>query len=195
MNNDMILKLYNRPQTVFTIDEIAQLFPAISYESLRDRLYYFNKIGKLKHPRQGMYAKQTFNILELANKIYTPSYISLETVLTKAGVVFQYYEKVFLVTYITRSVMVNNAEIQYRQLKEGILTNMQGVEYKEGYFIASLERAFLDAVYIYKNYHFDNLGALNWEKVEALQSIYTNKAFEKRVGEYYKLFKEEYGKD
>lgn len=194
MDKDLILKLYSRPETVFTIDEISQLFPDISYESLRDRLYYFTKTGKLKRLHQGIYAKKDYNLLELANKLYKPSYISLETVLAKKGVVFQYYKTIFAVSYLTRSVKLDDIKIQYRQIKGEILTNPQGVECQKGYFIATLERAFLDAVYIYKNYHFDNLGVIDWDKVAELKDSYGSKAFKKRVEEYFKLYKEDDGK-
>lgn len=193
MNNDVILKLYSKPETVFTLNEITQLFPDIPYESIRDRLYYFTKVGKLKRLHQGIYAKADYNPYELANKLYKPSYISLETVLSAGNVVFQYYETIFAVSYLTRTVTVNNVPVQYRQIKGEILTNTEGIEQKNGYFIATLERAFLDAVYIYKNYHFDNLGAINWERVESLKKIYKSKAFEKRIEGYNKDYKEDYG--
>lgn len=194
MDNDVILTLYSRPETVFTMDELSQFFPDIPYKNLKDRLYYFAKAGKLKRPKQGIYAKTAYNPLELANKLYKPSYISLETVLFKGAVVFQYYETIFLVSYLTRSVKVGDTKIQYRQLKDDILTNLSGVEAKEGYFIASFERAFLDAVYIYKNYYFDNLGRIDWGKVMELKKIYESRAFEKRVEEYYTWYKKDYGK-
>lgn len=193
MSNNIILQLYSRPQTIFSLDEVSQLFPDLTYESIRDRLYYFTKVGKLKRLHQGIYAKEGYNPLELANKLYKPSYISLETVLAKGNVVFQYYETIFAVSYLTRTVEASDISIQYRQIKGEILTNTEGIEQKEGYFIATLERAFLDAVYIYKNYHFDNLGAIDWKKVESLKKIYKNKAFEKRVEEYYKDYREDYG--
>lgn len=194
MNSDLILQLYSRPETVFTIDEVSQLFPNIAHKSIRDRLYYFTKVGKLKRLHHGIYAKKEYNPLELANKLYRPSYISLETVLAKEGVVFQYYETIFVVSYLTREVKLNEISIQYRQIKGNVLTNTQGVEQKSGYFIATLERAFLDAVFIYKNYHFDNLGVINWEKVNELKKLYDNKNFEKRIEEYSKLYQEDYGK-
>lgn len=193
MNNDIVLKLYSRPETVFTLREISQLFPDIAYESIRDRLYYFAKVGKLQRLHQGIYAKSNYNPFELANKLYTPSYISLETVLGEGNVVFQYYTTIFAVSYLTRTVTINDTSIQYRQIKEEVLTNLHGIEQRNGYFIATLERAFLDAVYIYKNYHFDNLGAVNWEKVEELKHIYKSKTFEKRVEEYCKDYKGDYG--
>ena len=192
MNTDIILKLYSRPETVFTVDEVCQLFPETAYESVRDRLYYFTKVGKLKRLHQGIYGKKDYNPLELVNKLYKPSYISLETVLAREGVVFQYYETLFAVTYLTRTVIVGDIKIQYRQIKPEVLTNMEGIEHKNGYFIASLERSFCDAVYIYKNYHFDNLGGLDWKKVKSIQGIYKNRAFEKRVDSYYRDYKEDY---
>lgn len=194
MNNDFILQLYSKPETVFTVSEIAQQFPEIPYESLRDRLYYFSKAGKLSHLHQGLYAKKTYNPFELVNKLYTPSYISLETVLVKAGIVFQYYETVFAVTYLTRSIAIDTVSVQYRKIKSDVLTNTQGLEQRTGYFMASPERAFLDAVYIYKNYHFDNLGPIDWQKVDSLKNIYASKAFEKRLAGYYKLYKKDYAK-
>lgn len=193
MSDDVILKLYSNPSTVFTLDEISLLLPDIEYKNLRDRLYYFTKVGKLIRLRYGVYAKKDYNPFELANKLYKPSYISLETVLAK-GVVFQYYERIFAVSYLTREVEVGDITIQYRRIRKDILTNMAGIEEKDNYFIASLERAFLDAVFIYKDYHFDNLGSLNWEKVFALASSYRSIAFSKRVKSYYKDYQEEYAK-
>lgn len=192
MNNDIILRLYSSPQTVFTLDEISLIFPQIPYENLRSSIRYFTNAGKLKRVRQGVYAKMNYNPFELANKLYKPSYISFETVLAK-GVVFQYYETIFLASYLTREVKVDGINIQYRQIKGDVLTNLEGIEQKDSYFIATIERAFLDAVYVYKNYHFDNLGGVDWEKVEQLKKIYHNKAFEKRVEEYYKDYKEDDG--
>lgn len=186
MNSDLILTLYSKPQTVFTLNEISLYFPKISYQNLRSRLRYFTNAGKLKRLHQGIYAKNEYNPLELANKLYTPSYISLETVLAKAGVIFQHYNTIFLVSYLSREVTIENTKIQYRQIKDAALTNRAGVEEKEGYFIATVERAFLDAVFIYKNYYFDNLDPLNWENVMELKGIYNNYRFEKRLERYKK---------
>lgn len=194
MSDDLLLTIYQRPGTVFTVDEISQFVPGITYKHLKDRLYYFTKAGKLKRLKTGIYAKKDYNPMELANKLYKPSYISLETVLLKGGVVFQYYETIFLASYLTRSVQIGDLNIQYRRIRGDILTNPMGIEVKEGYYIATLERAFLDAVYIYKNYFFDNLGALDWKKIDELKKAYNSKAFEKRVEEYYKWYKEDYGK-
>lgn len=191
MNKDLILTLYSVPHTVFSIKEVSLLLPDIKPNNLRRRLHYFVKVGKLKNPRWGIYVKNEYNALELANKIYTPSYISFETVLFKKGIVFQVYETIFVASYLSRHIIVDNTKIFYRQINMHALLNTSGIEEIAGYFIASAERAFLDAVFLYKNYHFDNLGGLDWEKVFDLVPMYENHAFEKRVKEYYEIYKEE----
>jgi predicted transcriptional regulator of viral defense system len=193
MDDNVLLTIYRRPETVLTIDEIAQLMPEISYKSLKDRLSYFTKTGRLKRLRSGVYAKSDYNPLELANKVYKPAYISLETVLYKAGVVFQTYRTIFLASYLTRSVTIDQTELQFRKIKDSVLTNLTGIESQVGYFMATPERAFLDAIYIYRNYHFDNLDVLNWDKVKRLKTIYQSRAFEARVDDYYNIYQEDHG--
>ena len=193
MKNDILNQIYNRPETVFTIDEIAQLSHNVSNKSLLYSLYYFTKTNQIRRLHQGIYSKLNYNPFELANKVYKPSYISLETVLFKSGVIFQTYHTIFLTSYLTRTVSVGQTDLQFRKIKNTVLTNMQGIEQKTGYFWATLERAFLDALYIYKDYHFDNLEPIDWKKIESLKGIYHSKALEKRVADYYSLYQEEHG--
>lgn len=192
MDNNVILHIYQLPQTVFSVKELSIIFPKINYQSLKDRLSYAVETNKLIHLRKGIYAKTNFKPYELANKIYTPSYISLETVLKNEGIIFQEYKSIFVVSYLTRKIIASNFEIYYRKIKNEILLNRQGIEEKDNYFIALKERAFLDAIFLYKNYHFDNLKPIDWKKVEELKKIYHSKILEKRVGEYYKIYKNEY---
>lgn len=192
-NKDLILTLYSQPQTVFTLKEISLFFPDIPYPDLKSKVRYFVKVGKLKNLRRGIYAKEGYNPLELANKLYTPSYISFETVLLKEGVVFQYYETIFVASYLSRTLNVDGHNIWYKQIGEPALSNRSGIEEKNNYFIATKERAFLDAVFLYKDYHFDNLGGLDWEKVFELVPIYGSKVLDKRIKNYYKNYQEDYG--
>lgn len=192
MKNSIILSLYKKPQTVFTLKEVSLLFPEIPYSNLKKRMSYFSKSGSIKKLSRGVYAKDQFDVLELANKLYSPSYISLETVLQKAGVTFQYYESVFAVSYLSRTVVVGDDTIEYRRIKKDILLNKQGIEDQGNVVIASPERAFLDGVFLYKNYHFDNLSPLNWDKIMELKNLYENRVFNKRVDEYYQIYKKDH---
>lgn len=192
MKKDIILSLYQSPKTIFSLEELSLMFPDISYANLKRRMSYYVSKGQIQKVRKDTYAKKDFNKYELANTLYTPSYISLETVLQMAGITFQYYETVFAITYTTRLVEVRDITIQYRGMKKDVLSNNEGIERKEGYFIATPERAFLDAIYIYKSYYFDNLRPLNWEWVMELKELYQNNAFNKRVEDYYQIYQSEH---
>lgn len=192
MNKSIILDLYRSSQTVFSLKEISLLYPEFSYNNLKSRISYYVSVGKLRRVRKGIFAKLEYNRLELANKIYTPSYISLETVLAKEGIIFQQYQTIFVISYLTRKIKVDRQEIFYRKLKNEILMNNSGVEEENGYYTAIKERAFLDAVFLYRDYHFDNLKPLDWEKVSQVQKIYQSQTLVKRVNDYYKIYKQEY---
>lgn len=95
-------------------------------------------------------------------------------------------------SYLTRERKVGDYTFQYRRINKKILTNTTGIVQRVGIFEATKERAFLDALYIYKDYHFDNLGGLNWNKVHELVEIYESKAMSKRVARYYQDYQEEW---
>lgn len=192
MKNELLISLYKRPETVFTLKDISLLFPDISYVNLKKRMAYFAGKGGIKKIRQGIYCKDNYDVLELANKLYSPSYVSLETVLAKEGVIFQYYREIFLVSYLSRLLTVAGNNLRYRKIKDEILFNHQGIERINQAEMATKERAFLDAVFLYKDYHFDNLRPLDWEKVEQLKVIYQSKIFNRRLNDYYQIYKEEH---
>jgi predicted transcriptional regulator of viral defense system len=193
MENQLLIELHKRPQTVFALKEVSLLMPELAYNNLKQRMAYMARAGAIRRLAHGVYGKEKYNPLELANKLYTPSYISLETVLRQAGITFQHYDRIFSASYLTRTVSVDGHTFQYHQLNKKILITKRGLTERGAVTIASPERAFLDAVYLYKDYHFDNLGALEWEKVFELVDLYESKALGKRVREYQKIYQEEYG--
>lgn len=183
--------LYSLPNTVFTTKEIALILRETNLDKVKSRVNYFVNKGVLIQLRKGIFAKNTgYEVLELANKILKPSYISLETVLQKEGVVFQDYGKTtFVISYQTREIEVGDYTISFKKIKDDILTNPKGVLVENGYSIATVERAFLDAVYLYKNYYFDNLHPLNWERVENLLDIYKSNILVERFKKYAKHYR------
>jgi len=183
---DFILSLYLSKNTVFTIDEIAMLFGEDERKNLKSKINYYVKKGNLKNIRKGIYSKIDYDPLELATKIYTPSYISLETVLEREGIIFQKYETIFVVSYLSRKIEVDGHKIQCRRIKEEILINDKGIIQRENYAIATKERAFLDILYLYKDYYFDNLDVLDKEIIFQLLNIYQSKAIYKKVKEIIK---------
>ena len=188
MEKDYLLDLMRSKNTIFTTKDVSLLWQESDVNFVRKKLYRYIKAGKLYSVRKGVYAKdKNYEKYELATKIFTPSYVSFETVLAKAGVVFQFYGQVFVASYLTREFTIDNQVFVLKKVKDSILTNQAGIEVKENYFIASPERAFLDVVYLNKEYHFDNLSGINWDKVNEILPIYGGN---KRMGAKVKKYRE-----
>ena len=185
-----ILTILRSKKTVFSFRDIVLLWGDASTHAARVRINYYIKNGDLYRIRQGLYAKdKEYEKLELATRIFTPSYVSFETVLGHAGISFQHYSQIFVASYLTRELIVDNKPYSFRKIKDTVLTNKAGVEDKGEYLMASKERAFLDVIYINKDYHFDNLSPLDWDKVFEILPIYDNKRMTKKVEEFYNHFK------
>ena len=188
---EYISVLLRSPKTIFSTKDIALLWGNKAETAARMRLSQYAKNGKLIRVRQGIYAKdKNYNRFELATRIYTPSYISFETVLTRSGINFQYYETIFVASYVTREIKVDGQNISFIKIKNYVLSNIKGIEHSNNVAIATKERAFLDRIYVSKDYHFDNLDNLDWDKVFDILPIYRNKKMEKRVEKYFKYYKE-----
>jgi hypothetical protein len=173
MRRDYLLELMRAGSTVFTTSEIALLWGESDVQMVRKKLYRYVKTGKLFSLRKGVYAKdKKYDKYELATKILTPAYVSLETVLARAGVIFQFYGQIFVVSYLTREMTIDGNLYTFKKIKDVILTNRAGIEVKDNYFIATPERALLDVLYLNKDYHFDNLININWDKVDIILPIY-----------------------
>ncbi|MDP2630439.1 MAG: type IV toxin-antitoxin system AbiEi family antitoxin domain-containing protein [Candidatus Uhrbacteria bacterium] len=184
---DIILR---SPQTVFTTEDVCLLWGETNRKIITARLNKYEKIGKLVRAHRGIYAKDSqYDRFELATRIYTPSYISFETVLTRAGINFQYYETIFVASYVSRTLKINGQNIEFVRMKDYVLCNTTGIESAGGYSIATKERAFLDRIYISKDYHFDHLDVLDWGKVFGIIPIYRNKRMEGKVKEYFEYYK------
>lgn len=177
-----ILKIYTNPDTVFTRGSLAQLYPRTTPKQLTNALTYAVKAGKLLKLRRGVYAKSPYNPQELAVKLYPPSYISLETILRNHGVIFQTSGTIQCVSYLTRSLTVDGHLIEYRKMRDHILTSQSGLISLGSVTAAGPERALLDAVFIFHDYHFDNLRPINWDIVHTLLPIYNSKVLTSRAG-------------
>jgi hypothetical protein len=186
--NGGIAALYKSKSTVFTPKNLAAVWGISNYNYLKTRIQYYLKRGYLYRIHHSLYVKDKndYDILEAANKLRTPSYISFETVLFREGIVFQKYTGIFLASYCSKTVQTSSGNFVYRRLKDEILFNNQGIINTGTYSIATKERAFVDSIYLYKNYYFDNLRPLDWEKVSGVADIYRSKALKMRVEEYRK---------
>ncbi|MBI2426688.1 MAG: hypothetical protein HYV34_02480 [Candidatus Kerfeldbacteria bacterium] len=187
MKKDYLLDLVRSKNTVFTTNDVSLLWGESNIAFIRKKMYRYIKAGKLTSVRKGIYVKdKQYEKYELATKIFTPSYISFETVLASAGVTFQFYSHIFVASYLTRELTIDEQIYSFKKIKDSILTNKTGIEVRDNYFIASPERAFLDVVYLNTDYFFDNLSNINWKKVSSILPIYNNKRMEAKVKKYQK---------
>ena len=111
----------------------------------------------------------------MACTLYTPSYISLEYVLQKAGIIFQYDERITAVSYLSRSVDIEGRTYAYRKIKGEILIVTQGITQTDNINIATPERAFIDILYLDKEYHFDNMNPLDKNLITKLLPAFNSK--------------------
>lgn len=187
---DYISIILRSKKTVFSFKDIILLWGDVNIHAARVRINYYIKNNGLYRIRQGLYAKdKNYEKLELATRIFTPSYVSFETVLGRAGITFQYYSQIFVASYLTRELTVDDQIYFFRKIKDSVLTNKAGMEDMGEYLMASKERAFLDVIYISKDYHFDNLSPLDWDKVFEMLPMYNNKRMARKVKEFHNHFK------
>ena len=183
--------LYKSPKTVFTISDIALIWSENKAKNLRNRIRYYVNTGALIRLTRGVFAKdKNYNPKELATSIYTPSYISFETVLREAGMIFQHYETLYVASYNSKVLKVAGRNFCFRKIKNEVLYNTQGIVDKGSFSQASPERAFLDTIYLYPRYYFDNLNSLDWDVCQKLVGIYHNQQLAKRLEGYRKKYAE-----
>jgi hypothetical protein len=182
IKGDIILALYQDIRTVFRLNDIAMLVGETDSISLNKKMNYLVRTGKILNPRKGIYAKANYNPQELACSVYTPSYISFEYVLQRAGIVFQYDSRITVVSYLSREIEVGDQTYWYRKIKGEMLVNTAGIIRQNNHInIASQERAFLDAVYLNADYYFDNLNPLNKQLIYKILPFYQSKSLTIRV--------------
>lgn len=180
--------IQNSPRSVFNVQSLRMLTEYENTQKLTQSLHYYIKEGKIRNPRRGIYTKSTYDEKEMACSIFRPAYISLEYVLQRAGVVFQYDDAITCVSYLNRIIDIENKTYQFRIINPELWIGMEGIEQQDNILIASPERAFLDMVYLSAgNCYFDNLHPLNKTKVKQLLSLYQSKVLTERANELLNL--------
>ena len=171
---------------LISLVEIQKAFPKLD----KRRLTEWNKKGYIENVKRGFYrfTDQPINqgkIYFIANKIYQPSYISLESALIYYQII---PEAVFSVTSISslNTTKLNSSvgTLTYNHLKENLFFGYELIELN-GLTIAfaSPEKAILDYLYLHSNLiSIEDFEGLRWNK----QTI---KSFDiQRFSDYLQLF-------
>ncbi|MBL7114098.1 MAG: hypothetical protein ISS19_19340, partial [Bacteroidales bacterium] len=182
INSTIIITLYKDSRTVLRLIDIAMLVHETRLESLSKKLNYYVRKKQLLNPRKGIYTKPDYNKEELACRLYTPSYISLDWVLQRAGILFQFNTTITVVSYLSRQVKIESQELRYRKIKGDVLANTIGINRLPNHINrATPERAFLDMLYLNPDFYFDNINPLQKTTLLELMLIYQSKSLEQRV--------------
>jgi hypothetical protein len=151
-------------------------------QKLVKSLHYYVKEGKIRNPRRGIYTKASYNEKEMACSLFRPAYISLEYVLQRAGVVFQYDDTITCISYLNRTIEIDDKSYQFRIINPELWIGMEGIEQSDNILIATPERAFLDMMYLSTgNCYFDNLHPLNKTNIKQLLPLYRTRVLTERV--------------
>ena len=182
LQKNVLEVILSSPRTVFNVQSLRMLTECEDSQKLTKSLHYYVKEGKIRNPRRGIYTKASFDEKEMACSLFRPAYVSLEYVLQRSGIVFQYDDTVTCVSYLNRIVEIDDKAYQFRIINPELWIGMDGIEQQDNILIATPERAFLDMIYLSAgNCYFDNLHPLNKIKVKQLLPLYQSKVLTERV--------------
>ncbi|MDR1197301.1 MAG: hypothetical protein LBL08_03475 [Candidatus Nomurabacteria bacterium] len=183
MQNKMKL-LLKSGHNVFNMDDLGLVWGqnkrSDTVQSARD----YARKGELIRLRRGLYVvdQQNIQIEEVAGRAFTPSYITGETVLAMQGLIFPATTEVYCAALKTKRIAINGYEIIYHMLKPEVFYNPIGIENRDNFAVASLERAIADLIYIYDGkYDFERLHDVDWGKLTKIGKIYQKKVVIKRI--------------
>ena len=168
-------KILDSGKTVFSKKDLEKILNFNTQNALDKFLYREKEKWFLINISRWIYVLKKHNLFELASKVRKKSYISLETVLKKHWVIFQYYDEVFIVSDNTVEKKVWDTVFRFSKVKDSVLLNQLWLEHKWLYTIASIERAICDKIYLSKHYYFDDLSDIDFKKLEEISKIYKNK--------------------
>lgn len=179
---NLLQTILNSSRTVFTMQSLTMLSGVADSKKMAKSLHYYSNEGKILNPRRGVYTKLKYDVQEMACGLYRPSYISMEYVLQRAGVVFQWDESITCVSYLSRMIEVDDKRFLYRKINPVLWVGMEGIEQRDNIAIATAERAFLDIMYLSAgNCYFDNLRPLSIKVIRELLPLYRSSKLKERV--------------
>jgi hypothetical protein len=111
----LILSLYKSSDMVFTL-QVALLTGETNFKLLNQRLNYHVHTGKLLRPRRGYMPSPVFKSRSCASFIHLLIF-QWNMCFRESRIVFQYDSRISAVSYLSRSIVVDNKTIAYRKIK------------------------------------------------------------------------------
>jgi len=140
------------PHQIFSLQDIIKALPDFSYRQI-DR---WEKKGYIRKIKQGFYALAdqqlgTLFLFLTANKIYTPSYVSLENALKFYGLIpEEYFQITSVSTKKTAKFETSIGNFSYRQIDSSLFWGYNLIKINnQKVLMASAEKAILDYLYLH----------------------------------------------
>ena len=186
MERSKIELLIESDQRVFSIEDFGSIWSENDYIKVKALARYYANKHKIFRVKSGLYSIiQKPDILEVAQHLITPSYISYHTALSIHGINFQFYSDIHCMAMRNREIEVQGQKIIYHQIKSDILFNPVGIVMQNGYSLASPERAICDSLYLSPGIGFDNLNKIDIIELFKIAQIYNNKSLIKNLHKYF----------
>lgn len=167
---DILLK---QEQKIFHTKDLALLWQIKNLNTLYTSIKRYAQKGILLKIHKGLYATvplENLDPLKLGLAVlHGFAYLSTESVLTLAGVMFQSAHYLTFVSRRSQKFSVGNYSYLVRRMKDEFLYQSAGIREKDGVMIATVERAVADLLYFNPSFHFDNRQGINWQKVKEMQ--------------------------
>lgn len=139
---------------IFSMDDLSLFYPHEKRSNLKKLVYRWKKRGLIQSLKRGLYELTypgEFNIPDvyIANKLYSPSYVSLETALSHYSIIPGVSMAVTSITSkATRRFKNKHGFFVYHTVKTRVFTGYQ-IEENQGFeiLIAEPEKALVDYLY------------------------------------------------
>ncbi|MFQ6070869.1 MAG: hypothetical protein ACE5LC_10155 [Candidatus Aminicenantales bacterium] len=184
---------------IFSVNDIKMLESNFHRRRLKD----WQEKGYIKKVIKGWYIFSDMEIdesslFEIANRIYKPSYVSLEMALSYHGLIPEStYSVTSISTRRTYAFSTPIGQFAYRTLKRELFFGYEIISFNNRSFkVAYLEKAVLD--YLYLNTNFSSpedfkslrlntdtlLSKVSWKRWETFLKKYSNKRFLRRINRF-----------
>jgi predicted transcriptional regulator of viral defense system len=173
-------KLNEKKILLFTPLDIRRIF-GVSKVAANFLLHRYNKRKLLIRLKRGLYTLYDADILDfyLANKLYEPSYISLEFALSYHGAIPEVvYEITSVTTKATRRFNALGKIFSYRRIKKQAFTGYFASKQRGlTFIIAEPEKAFVDLTYLRVLSNKKPISRFNKEKINPTKALRYAKLF------------------
>ncbi|MEK7482362.1 MAG: type IV toxin-antitoxin system AbiEi family antitoxin domain-containing protein [Patescibacteria group bacterium] len=173
-------KIKEKKLYIFSASDIRALF-GVSAVAASALLHRYKKRGFILQIKRGLYVFPDFlpPDVYVANRIYAPSYVSLEFALSYHGVIPEtVYEITSVTTKSTRRFETLGKFFSYRKIKKAAYTGYEIQKQQElSFYIADAEKAFVDTDYLRLINRQKPISRFNKEKINPEKALRYAKLF------------------